>query len=64
MRISVGQHRQTQRVEHFHAAHIHAHTDRAGKIKWKEVEIVVGVKRIAIEFDVALDMEVLARFQC
>ncbi len=63
VRISVGQHRKSERVEHFNGAHIDACADDAADVQRQEVEIVVSVKRVTIEFDVAFDLQMLACFE-
>ncbi len=63
MRIGIGQHRQPERVEHFHGAHIDAAAVDTCGIEREEIQIVVRVQRIAIEFDITFDLQMLAGFE-
>ena len=60
VRVRIGKQWQSERVEHFNCRHIDARTVNAGEVEWKEVQVVVGMQRVAIELDVSFKLQVLA----
>ncbi len=50
-------------VEQLGAGHVHAHAADVGDPEGDEVEVVVGVERVAVELDVALNLQVLPRVE-
>ncbi len=63
MCVCVREHRQAERVEYLNRAHINACADNTADVQRQEIEIVVSMKCVAIVFDVAFDLKVLACFK-
>src|ERR1044072_391964 len=61
--VSVGQHRQTERVEHFNRTHIDTAAVNTGEIEREEIQVVVRMQCVTVEFDVSFDLQVLAGFE-
>ena len=61
MQVCVGQQGHANPVEHFDALHVNALSNSGLDIEGDEIEIVVSLQRVAIEFHVALDLQVLPR---
>ena len=59
--ISVNQRRYSQLVQHCHAGHINLRVIQLASIQLRGAKIVVGIKRVAIELGVTLDLQMLAR---
>ena len=53
----------TDLVEQFRSGHVHTRAAGVGDPEGNEVEVVVGVERVAVELDVALDLQVLPRVE-
>jgi hypothetical protein len=57
--IGVNQHSHAQRVEHFGPRHIYISAGGLLEIEGNEIQIVVGVQNVTVEFNIAFDLQML-----
>ena len=59
----VHQQRNAERVEHFNTGHIDVSSAGVLEVEGKKVQVIVRIKNEPIEFDIALDLQMLSRVQ-
>ena len=62
-RVSIDQQRQSGVIEGFRPGHVDAALSNIADVEGKEVQIVVGVERVSVVFDIALDLQMLTRVE-